>query len=222
MLKLEGIKKSYGRERVLDDVFLEVDSEIKALIGLNRSGKSTLLKIIAGIVPLDQGKVWFDDNEVTMLPPEKRNVGYVPQHPALFQHLTVEDNIRYGMRNGRGTEESFREVVELLDLQDVLQKKPGELSGGYQSRCSLARSLVPRPRVMLLDEPLNGMDTALKEKMLPEFRKALKAAGVPVLFVTHDAGEAELIADSFAVITGGRVYSVNSCREAFELMRNHS
>ncbi|WP_049886126.1 P-loop NTPase family protein [Thermacetogenium phaeum] len=86
----------------------------------------------------------------------------------------------------------------------------------------MARFLVPRPRVMLLDEPLNGMDTALKEKMLPEFRKALKAAGVPVLFVTHDAGEAELIADSFAVITGGRVYSVNGCREAFELMRNHS
>lgn len=218
MLKLDAIKKSYGKDKVLDNVSLQVDSEIKALIGLNGSGKSTLLKIIAGIVPLDQGQIWFGNDNITMLAPERRNIGYVPQHPALFQHLITKDNIRYGMRNGRGTEENFQEVVELLDLQDVLQKKPSELSGGYQSRVSLARALVPNPRIILLDEPLNGIDAAIKEKLLPEFKKALKAAGVPVLFVTHDGGEAELVADSFAVIISGQVKSVNSSLEAFERM----
>jgi len=129
MLKLVGVKKSFGNNKVLEDVSLEVaSSEIKALIGLNGIGKSTLLKIIAGIVPLDQGEIWFGEEEVTSLPPEVRNVGYVPQHPALFKHLTVEGNIRYSMRNGRGTEESFKEVVELLDLHHVLHKKPQQSS----------------------------------------------------------------------------------------------
>jgi ABC-type Fe3+/spermidine/putrescine transport system ATPase subunit len=218
MLKVQGISKSYNRERVLENVSLEVSPEIKALIGLNGSGKSTLLKIIAGIVPLDQGKVWLGDEEVTRQPPEKRNVGYVPQNPALFQHLTVDENIRYGLRNGRGTENVVQEMVELMDLKEVLHKKPSELSGGYKSRTCLARALVPRPRVMLLDEPLNGMDAALKEKMLPEFRKVLKASGIPVLFVTHDVREAELVADSFAVIHDGQVHAVGGAEEAFHKM----
>ena len=140
--------------------------EIKALIGLNGKRQFTLLKIIAGIVPLDQGKVWLGDEEVTRQPPEKRNVGYVPQNPALFQHLTVDENIRYGLRNGRGTENVVQEMVELMDLKEVLHKKPSELSGGYKSRTCLARALVPRPRVMLLDEPLNGMDAALEKCFL--------------------------------------------------------
>ncbi len=219
MLKVVGIKKCYGKDTVLENAALQVGTEIKALIGLNGSGKSTLLKIIAGIVPADEGQILFGDEDVTALPPERRSVGYVPQHPALFKHLTVEENIRYGMRSGRGTEEDFRRTVEMLDLQKVLKKKPHELSGGYQSRTSLARSLVPRPRVILLDEPLNGVDAALKGKMLPEFRKALQAAGVPVLFVTHDAEEAELLADSFAVIVSGQVRMLNSASEAFEHLR---
>jgi len=220
MLKLDGIEKSFGKDRVLDGVSLLVKSEIKALIGLNGSGKSTLLKIVAGIALLDRGEIWFGDKNVTSLPPEKRNLGYVPQHPALFQHLTVEKNIRYGLRNGRVSEDSFSEVVELLDLQGVLHKKPRELSGGYQMRTSLARALLPRPQVMLLDEPLNGMDAALKEKMLPEFRDVLKLIGIPVLYVTHDAQEAELIADSFAVINHGQVSSMSNSAEAFEMLRS--
>lgn len=220
MLKLDSIEKSFGKDRVLNGVSLLVKSEIKALIGLNGSGKSTLLKIVAGIALLDRGEIWFGDKNVTNLPPEKRNLGYVPQHPALFQHLTVEKNIRYGLRNGRGSEDSFSEVVELLDLQGVLHKKPRELSGGYQMRTSLARALLPRPQVMLLDEPLNGMDAALKEKMLPEFRDVLKLIGIPVLYVTHDAQEAELIADSFAVINHGQVSSMSNSAEAFEMLRS--
>mgnify|MGYP000949812706 CR=1 FL=1 len=222
MLKLDNICKSFKQEKVLDRVSLEVGSEIKALIGLNGSGKSTLLKIIAGIVPLDQGEVWLGDEVVTRQPPEKRYVGYVPQNPALFQHLTVDENIRYGLRNGRGAEKAVQEMVDMMDLQEVLHKKPSELSGGYKSRTCLARALVPRPRVMLLDEPLNGMDAALKEKMLPEFRRVLKASGIPVLFVTHDAREAELVADSFAVILDGQVHAIGCSEEAFEKMCTRS
>lgn len=222
MLKLNNIQKNYGKEQVLNGVSLQVESEIKAVVGLNGSGKSTLLKIIAGIVPLDKGQICLENEDVTRMPPEKRNVGYVPQHPALFQHLTVEDNIRYSLRNGRGSEERFQEVVDLLDLQGVLQKKPAELSGGYQSRTSLARAMLPNPRIILLDEPLNGMDAALKDKMLPEFRKALKSSAVPVLFVTHDANDAEVVADSFAVISAGQVRSLDNSSEAFDLMRNQN
>ncbi|NLS45643.1 MAG: ATP-binding cassette domain-containing protein [Firmicutes bacterium] len=218
MLKAENITKTYNGRKVLNEVSLEIRSEIKALIGVNGSGKSTFLKIVAGIVVPDKGRVLFSDGDVTEKPPEQRNFGYVPQHPALFQHLTVEDNIRYGLRNGRGSEESFRKAVELLDLKEELKKKPRELSGGYQSRTSLARALVSQPRVILLDEPLSGMDVALKDKILPEFRIALKAADVPVLFVTHDAGEAEIVADSFAVIKDGVVRELDNSEEAFKFM----
>lgn len=219
MLKLEGITKAYGKDLILDKISLQVGPEIKALIGLNGCGKSTLLKIVAGTIQPDSGRIFLGDEEITHLPLERRHIGYVPQRPALFSNLTVEGNIRYGMRNGRGSEEWFRTLVELLDLEHVLNKKPRELSGGYQNRTSLARSLAPNPRTILLDEPLTGMDIALKEKMLPEFKRALQKAGVPVLFVTHDPHEAKLIADSFAVMSNHQIKSVDSAEEAFELMR---
>ncbi len=218
MLKAENVKKSFGDLTVLDGVSLQVDSKIEALVGLNGSGKSTLLKIIAGIVKPDEGQVWFGDHDMTDKPPEQRHIGYVPQYPALFKHLTVEDNICYALRNGRGSKQSFQEIVDLLGLREVLKKRPHELSGGYQSRTSLARALVPRPRVILLDEPLSSMDAATKEKLLPEFRRALKATTVPVLFVTHDAEEAKIIADNFTVIKDGKIQFSSSSEEAFKLM----
>ncbi len=218
MLKADNITKIYNNRTVLNKVSLEIESEIKAVIGLNGSGKSTFLKIIAGIVAPDQGRIWFCNKDITDKPPEQRKLGYVPQHPALFQHLTVAENIRYGLRNGRGSEESFKKAVELLALGAELDKKPRELSGGYQSRASLARALVSEPQAILLDEPLSGMDAALKDKILPEFRTALSAANVPVLFVTHDAREAEMIADSFTVINNGSIQHVNSSGKAFKLM----
>lgn len=220
MLKVNNIKKVYGGKTVLNEVSLEIKSGVKALIGINGSGKSTLLKIIAGIVKPDGGEVFFGDIDVTNKPPEERYLGYVPQHPALFRHLTVEENIRYGLRNGRGSEESFQEIVELLDLKNELKKKPRELSGGYQNRTSLARALVSKPKAILLDEPLNGMDAAVKDKILPEFRMALSAADVPVLFVTHDASEAKIVSDSFTVIKDGLIQSPKDYEEAFDLMRD--
>lgn len=215
MLELKGLTKLYGESTVLSSVNLEVGNEIKALIGINGSGKSTLLKIAAGTIEPDKGSVLVDGREVTKLPPEQRNIGYVPQRPALFTHLSVEENIRYGMRNGRGTEKACTEAIEMLGLSEVLSKKPRQLSGGYQHRTSLARAIVTQPGILLLDEPLNGMDVVLKRSLLPEFKEVLKILGVPVLFVTHDLKEAELIADDMVALVNGQISSFDSSDQMF-------
>ncbi|MEQ8236936.1 MAG: ATP-binding cassette domain-containing protein [Syntrophomonadaceae bacterium] len=215
MLKVQAITKSFGPQVVLDKVDLLVESEIKALIGINGSGKSTLLKIVCGIVESDSGQVIIDSRDVTHVPPEERNVGYVPQHPALFSNLTIRDNVRYGMRKGRGSEKTYERLVDMLDLREVLDKKPGQVSGGYKHRASLARALAPQPVLLMLDEPLNGMDAVLKEKLVPEFRIILKNLGVPVLFVTHNPEEAQALADSFAAIIDGSIKAMESTDQAF-------
>ncbi len=220
MLLAKEITKKFGNQVVLEQTSLEVDSEIKALIGINGSGKSTFLKIIAGILPADHGEVFLNKCNVTSLPPEKRNIGYVPQHPALFRHMTVKENILYGTRNNRGSIETYEKTVELLNLQDVLEKRPRELSGGYQTRTSLARALVPDPQILLMDEPLTGIDVAIKESILPNFRKTLKELQVTALYVTHDPNEAELLADSYAVINNRQVHHVDTAAEAFDLMKD--
>lgn len=219
MLHAKEITKTFGKQVVLEQTSIEVDSEIKALIGINGSGKSTFLKIIAGIIPADSGEVFLNKCNVTSLPPEERNIGYVPQHPALFRHMTVKENILYGMRNNRGSIKTYERAINLLDLEDVLEKRPRELSGGYKTRTSLARALVPNPQILLMDEPLTGIDVALKEKILPDFRETLKKLEVTALYVTHDPNEAELLADNYAVINNRQIHNVDTAAEAFNLMK---
>lgn len=219
MFSVQGITKSFGPQLVLDNVDLHIDGDVKVLIGINGSGKSTLLKIICGIIELDSGRVIIAGRDVSCLPPEDRNIGYVPQHPALFSNLTIRDNIRYGMRKGRGSQEAFEQLVEMLDLKAVLDKKPQQVSGGYQHRASLARALAPQPVLLMLDEPLNGLDAVLKEKMLPELKIILKSLQVPVLLVTHDPKEAQQLGDSFAAIIDGQVESMEAAEQAFSAIR---
>ncbi|MFO8191280.1 MAG: ABC transporter ATP-binding protein [Bacillota bacterium] len=220
MLEFKNIKKCYGDQQVLCGVSMKMESGIKVIIGINGSGKTTLLKIIAGIISGDNGKVFINSRDVTVLPPEERNLGYVPQHPALFNHLTAWDNIIYASRNGRGFAETGKLMVEMLGLQDVLNKKPLELSGGYRSRVSLARALTSDPEVMLLDEPLSDIDASTKEKLWPEFRRTLKNNGIPSIYVTHDLHEAELIGDTFAAMVKGQIVNVASAAEAFEAIKD--
>lgn len=219
MLQATNINKSFGRLNVLQDASLKVEKEIKALIGVNGSGKSTFLKIVAGVVKADKGQVLLNGRDIIDLPPENREVGYVPQHPALFRHLSVRENILYGMRNGKGSLEAFEQIVELLGLGNVLEKRPRTLSGGYQSRTSLARALVPQPNILLMDEPLSSMDVVLKEKILPDFRAVIKKLDIPVLYVTHDPWEAELLADNYAIIDDGQIKQVDTSKEAFDMIR---
>ena len=177
------------------------------------------MKIIAGILGAKSGSVYIDGKDVTDLSPEDREIGYVPQHPALFRHLTVKENIYYALRNGRGAVEEGDRLIRMLGLGEVLNKKPGVLSGGYQSRVSLARALASRPKVMLFDEPLSDLDLAIKEHLLPEFKKVLKALGMPVLYVTHDPREARLVGDSFSALVQGEIREIPSAEEAFNLIK---
>ncbi len=221
MLKIEKVDKSFPSRRVLREVSLMVNSEIRVIIGLNGGGKSTLLKIIAGIWPLDSGFIHINDKNVTKLSPEDREIGYVPQHPALFRHLTVKENVYYALKNGRGAAEDGDRLIAMLGLTDVLDKKPGMLSGGYQSRVSLARALASRPKVMLFDEPLSDLDLAIKESLLPEFKNVLKTLGMPVLYVTHDPREADLVGDTFSALVQGEIQGIHSAEEAFHLIKTY-
>lgn len=219
MLKVVDITKCYNGQKVLRGISLTVGQEIRVIVGINGAGKTTLLKIIAGILPPDSGRVFIDEQDVTAVAPENRRVGYVPQHSALFNHLSVKDNIMYGLRKTRVSEELAYQVIEMLDLKPLLKKRPFELSGGYKSRVSLARALAPMPRMILLDEPLVDIDIALKGKLLPEFQKVLKYLKVPVLYVTHDPWEAERIGETFSVMFDGQITDIGSAEEAFKFIK---
>ena len=222
MLRVDRLFKKFGSRVIVDRVSFDVDSEIRVIVGLNGSGKSTLLKIMAGIWPQDGGSIFVDDREITRLSPEDRQVGYVPQHPALFRTMTVRENIRYCLRNGRGSEEMVAKLIEMLELGEVLHQKADTLSGGFQSRVSMARALASNPQVMLLDEPLSDLDVAIKEKLLPQFKKALKALSMPVVYVTHDSMEAALMGDRFSVMVRGALSEVKSAQDAFEVVRSNA
>ena len=222
MLRVDRLFKKFGSRVIVDRVSFDVDSEIRVIVGLNGSGKSTLLKIMAGIWPQDGGSIFVDDREITRLSPEDRQVGYVPQHPALFRTMTVRENIRYCLRNGRGSEEMVAKLIEMLELGEVLHQKADTLSGGFQSRGSMARALASNPQVMLLDEPLSDLDVAIKEKLLPQFKKALKALSMPVVYVTHDSMEAALMGDRFSVMVRGALSEVKSAQDAFEVVRSNA
>ena len=217
MLEIRGLTKAYRNKKVLNGADLSIGKgEIRVLIGLNGSGKSTLLKIVSGILEHENGTVTINGRDITRMPPENRNAGYVPQNSALFLHLTVEENITYALRNGRGSRENVGKLEELLSLSHYRTKKPGELSGGYRARVALARALFSDPEFILLDEPLTEVDHAKKAQMLPEFRKILKGLNVPVLYITHDPREAELVGDTFAIMERGKVRTVDSTDTAFQ------
>jgi molybdate transport system ATP-binding protein len=221
LLKVEHLFKRFGSQVIVNRVSLHVDSEIRVIVGLNGSGKSTLLKVMAGIWPQDGGRVFIDDRNITRLAPEDRHVGYVPQQPALFSTMTVRENIGYCLRNGRGSEEKVTKLIEMLELGEVLHKRADTLSGGFQSRVSMARALASNPQVMLLDEPLSDLDVAIKEKLLPQFKKALKALRMPVVYVTHDSMEANLMGDRFSVMVRGNLSEVSTAQEAFDVVRSN-
>jgi len=222
LLKVEQLFKRFGSKVIVDRVSFEVDSAITVIVGLNGSGKSTLLKVMAGIWPQDGGSVFIGDRNITCFAPEDRHVGYVPQHPALFKTMTVKENIRYCLRNGRGSEEMVERLIDMLELGEVLHQKADTLSGGFQSRVSMARALASNPQVMLLDEPLSDLDVAIKEKLLPQFKKVLKALHMPVVYVTHDSMEAGLMGDRFSVMIRGTLSEVNSAQGAFEVVRSNA
>lgn len=199
-LEARNLRVAFNGNVVLNDVSLNVaPGEIVAVLGPSGSGKSTLLRVIAGLVSPATGTVMIDDVDVTSTPTHKRGVGLVFQNNQLFPHMNVEDNVGYGLKIARVAASARRERVQtLLDLVGMAthaRRDPSTLSGGEAARIALARSLAPQPRVLLLDEPLAGLDHDLRYSLADELRRVIRESGTTAIVVTHDPNEAQRIAD---------------------------
>jgi thiamine transport system ATP-binding protein len=200
MLEVRELSVSFGRRAVLHDLSLHVDTgEVLAVLGPSGVGKSTLLRVIAGLIPADHGSVWMDGRDLTRVPAHQRSIGLMFQDEQLFPHLDVAHNIGFGLRMQRRPRPQIAQRVdELLDLVGMKgfgTRRVGSLSGGEATRVALARSLAPNPSVLLLDEPLTGLDRELHDRLMVEVATLLRATGTTAVLVTHDPQEADSMAD---------------------------
>lgn len=225
-LRLDSVWKTYrGGVVALRDITLTVGhGEFLSLLGPSGSGKTTMLMVIAGFALPSQGALYSGGREFTNVPPQARDFGVVFQSYALFPHMTVERNIAYplGARKIAAAQQDqmVHEVMELVGLQGLGGRRPGELSGGQQQRVAIARALVYRPRVLLLDEPLGALDRALRERMQEELRRIHRSLGVTVVYVTHDQSEALFLSDRVAVLNRGVVEQVATPTDLYDRPAN--
>jgi ABC-type Fe3+/spermidine/putrescine transport system ATPase subunit len=230
VVRLEKLRKVFDNRVVaVDDVDLVVNhGEIVAVLGPSGCGKTTLLRLVAGLEEPTSGKIFFDDRDVTRLPTQKRNTAVVPQTWALWPHMTVFDNVAYGLRLRKKklklTEEEIRrrvvEALELVDLVGLEERRPFQLSGGQQQRVALARALVVQPEVLLLDEPLANLDAKLRLELREEVRRIAKKLSITTIYVTHDQEEAMAVADRIAVMNAGRLLQVGRPEEIYHKPAN--
>jgi ABC-type Fe3+/spermidine/putrescine transport system ATPase subunit len=224
-VELRGLSKRYGAAVAVAGVDLMIEEgEMVALVGPSGCGKTTVLRLIAGLIEPDDGKVLIGGADVTRAPVHKRNLGLVFQSYALFPHLTVFENIAFGLRRrGVSNPEVTRRVkavLELVQLGVLAARYPKQLSGGQQQRVALARSVVTEPRVLLLDEPLSNLDASLRDEMRVELRRLQQRLGITTVFVTHDQQEALTLADRMAVMRAGRIEQLGSPQEVYERPAN--
>ncbi len=224
-LHLERIWFAYGATPVVKDVSLSVEpGELMVIVGPSGCGKSTLLRLVAGLLRPQDGTLRIDMHDVRDLPPERRRVGWVPQSYALFEHLSVEENIAFGPRMaGMSSAERRAWVEELLNLcriSELAGRSVRSLSGGQRQRVAIARALASRPRVLLLDEPLAALDPQLRHDLRGRLVELVRASGVTTLFVTHDQAEALAVADRIVVLDAGRVAQVGTPRQLWEMPQN--
>lgn len=210
-LELEGLGHAYGRVTAVEDFSLTVrPGEVVCLLGPSGCGKTTILRLAAGLERLQRGRVSINGalaaDETRHVPPEERGIGLVFQDYALFPHLTVGENVSFGLKRARGRERSGRvaEVLEQVGIADLAERYPHALSGGQQQRVALARALAPQPPLILLDEPFSGLDARLRDQVRDQTLHVLKRSGQAALLVTHDAEEAMFMADRIAVMRAGR------------------
>lgn len=208
MLKLEHIKKSFDGVDILKDINLTIDTgEIVSILGPSGSGKTTLLNIILGITDCDSGVIEFDGENITDVPMEKRQFNLVFQDYALFPNLNAYKNITYGLKNKPdiSNENEVNELIELLGLKEHLNKKIDQLSGGQKQRVALARTMVMKPKVLLLDEPLSALDGVIKESIKDRIKTIAKNYNLTTIIVTHDPEEALTLSDKVLIINNGNI-----------------
>jgi sulfate/thiosulfate transport system ATP-binding protein len=218
---VRNVSKRFNDFTALEDVSLEVASgSLTALLGPSGSGKSTLLRVIAGLERPDEGEIVISGEDATGLAPQKRGVGFVFQHYAAFKHMTVQDNVAFGLTIRKRPKEEIRErvaeLLELVQLQQFARRYPAQLSGGQRQRMALARALAVEPEVLLLDEPFGALDARVRAELREWLRRLHDEVHVTTVFVTHDQEEAMEVADRIAVMNKGRIEQVGGPRDLYE------
>jgi sulfate transport system ATP-binding protein len=221
VISVHNVSKRFGEFVALDDVSLEVASGgLTALLGPSGSGKSTLLRVIAGLEQPDGGEIVISGEDATTLSPQKRGVGFVFQHYAAFKHMTVRDNVAFGLTIRKRPKAEIRarvaELLELVQLSPFATRYPAQLSGGQRQRMALARALAVEPKVLLLDEPFGALDARVRAELRAWLRRLHDEVHVTTVFVTHDQEEAMEVADQVAVMNRGRIEQVGRPRELYE------
>ena len=221
ILSLQGITKSFGGTPVLNGIDLEAaQGEFITLLGSSGCGKTTTLRIIAGLEDPDQGRVLLEGRDMTRTEPNKRDVNTVFQNYALFPHMSVEQNIGYALKIRKRPKAEIREEVkkmlELVQLEGYQRRKPAELSGGQKQRVAIARSLINRPKILLLDEPLGALDLQLRRQMQQELKRLQKKLGITFIYITHDQEEALNMSDRIAVMREGRFEQIGTPAQVYD------
>ena len=233
-VQLNNITKKYGQTVAVDNFSTELpDGHLICLLGPSGCGKSTILNMLCGIIPVTQGNIFFDDKDVTKLPPDQRNIGMVFQNYALYPHMTVQENIAFPLEVQKvSKKERFakaEEIAKLVHVDGLLKRYPSELSGGQQQRVAIARALIKNPALLLMDEPLSNLDARLRLEMREEIRRIQQETGVTTVFVTHDQEEAMSISDSIVLMKNGvlvqsglsqELYNNPNCRFVADFLGN--
>lgn len=224
-ITLDSVTKQFDSTTAVDDVSLTInDGEVLGIVGPSGCGKTTTLRLIAGFETATEGAIRYDDEDVTHVPPEDRNVGLVFQGYALFNNMTVRQNVTFGPKmhgvDKQERNERANELLEMLDIGELADRAPKTLSGGQQQRVGLARALAVEPRILLLDEPMTGLDAKLKQTLRQELGELLEDLGVTTLYVTHDQEQAMSMCDRIAVMNDGHIEQVSSPAGIYESPAN--
>ena len=222
---LKNITKIYDKKKVIDNVSLTInDKEFVVLVGASGCGKSTLLRMIAGLEDITEGEIFIEDKKVNDIHPKDRDIAFVFQSYALYPHMTVRENIAFGLKMRKYDKETInkkvQEAAQILDLQDLLDRKPKQLSGGQRQRVALGRAIVRNPKVFLMDEPLSNLDAKLRVQMRSEIKKLHEKLQTTFIYVTHDQTEALTMGDRVVVLDGGVIQQADTPEEIYNNPKN--